>query len=81
MTLNKAIAIRVREILNEKQMTQSKLEEISGIYHSTMNSALNGPTKASNFRTIAIIIKSLGVSLSEFFDSPVFDFKKIDVDA
>ena len=52
MTLNQAFAIRVREILKQKGMTQYKLEKATGIYHSTMTSILNNKTKASNFKAM-----------------------------
>ena len=80
MTLNQAFALRVREILKEKKMTQYKLEQLTGIYHSTMTSILTNKTKASNFKTMAIIIRALGLSINEFFDSPVFDFENLDFD-
>ena len=79
MTLNQAFAIRVREYLKEKNMTQYKLEQSTGIYHSTMTSVLNNKTKASNFKTMALIIRALGVSVSEFFDSPVFSFDELEI--
>lgn len=81
MTINQAFAIRVREYLNEKNMTQYKLEQLTGIYHSTMTSILNNKVRASNFKTMAVIIRELGVSVSEFFDSPVFDFGVMNIDA
>ena len=81
MTINQAFAIRVREYLKEKKMSQYKLEDLTGIYHSTMTNILNNKVKASNFKTMALIIRELGVSVSEFFDSPVFDFEVMDIDA
>lgn len=80
MTLNQAFAKRVRELLKEKKMTQYRLEQDTGLYHSTMNSILNGKTKASNFKTMAVIIRALGKSISEFFDSPVFDLDSLDIE-
>lgn len=80
MTINQAFAIRVREYLKEKNMSQYKLEELTGIYHSTMTNILNNKVKASNFKTMAVIIRELGVSVSEFFNSPVFDFEVMDID-
>lgn len=80
MTLNQAFAIRVREILTEKNMTQYKLEQITGIYHSTMTAILNNKIKASNFKTMALIIRALGKSIAEFFDSSVFDFDNINIE-
>ena len=80
MTLNQAFAIRVREILKEKKLTQYRLEQLTGIYHSTMNAILNNRTKASNFKSIARIIRELGITITEFFDSPVFDFDNLDIE-
>ncbi len=80
MTLNQAFAIRVREILKEKKMTQYRLEQQTGIYHSTMTSILGNKTKASNFKNIALIIRELGISMTDFFDSPVFNFDNIEID-
>ena len=79
-TLNEAFSARVRELLKEKHMTQDRVEQITGIYHSTMNSVMNGKIKASNFKTMALIIRALGVSISEFFDSPLFEFDELDID-
>ena len=80
MTLNKAFSIRVKEILKSKNITQYKLCQQTGIYQSTMNYILHAKTKASNFKTMALIIRELGVSFTEFFDSPVFDFVNLDID-
>ena len=80
MTLNQAFALRVREILEEKKMSITKLEKLTGIYHSSMSAMLNNRIKASNFKTMAKIIKALGLSISEFFDSEVFDFNLVEVE-
>lgn len=80
MTFNQAFAIRVRELLKERHLSQYKLEQYTGICHGTMNAILNNRVKASNFKNIAIIIQELGLSMAEFFDSPVFDFENLDMD-
>ena len=80
MTLNQAFSIRVKQILEEKKMTQYKLEQLTGIYHSTMTSILTGKTKASNFNTMASIISVLGLSISDFFNHKVFDFENLEID-
>ena len=71
MTLNEAFAARVKELLKEKKITQYKLGQRTGLYPST---------KASNFKTMALIIRELGVTISEFFDSPVFDLANLDIE-
>ena len=80
MTLNQAFSIRVKQILKDKKMTQYKLEQLTGIYHSTMTSILTGKTKASNFNTMATIISVLGLSISEFFNDKVFDFENLEIE-
>ncbi|MDE6551284.1 MAG: helix-turn-helix transcriptional regulator [Clostridia bacterium] len=80
MTLNEAFAIRVKEILEEKKITQYKLCQQTGLYPSTMNYILHAKTKASNFKSIALIIRELGITMTEFFDSPVFNFDNLDIE-
>ncbi len=80
MTLNEAFAVRVKEILAEKKITQYKLCQQTGLYPSTMNYILHAKTKASNFKSIALIIRELGITMTEFFDSPVFDFGNLDIE-
>ena len=45
-----------------------------------MTSILGNKTKASNFKNIALIIRELGISMTDFFDSPVFNFDNIEID-
>ena len=79
MKLNKAFALRVKEILKEKKMTQYKLAQATGLYHSTLTDILNCKYQTPNFRNIALIIRELGVTMSEFFDSDLFDFDKLEI--
>ena len=41
---------------------------------------MNNRIKSSNFKTMALIIRELGMSVTEFFDSPIFDFNNLDID-
>lgn len=79
MKLNKAFSLRVREVLKQKGMTQYKLAQETGLYHSTMTDILNCKYETPNFRNMALIIKALGMSMSEFFDSHLFDFNKLEI--
>ncbi len=80
MKLNKAIALRIREILKEKQMTQYKLALKTGLYHSTMTDILNCKYQTPNFKNMALIIKALDMSMAEFFNSKIFDFENLEID-
>lgn len=80
MKLNKAFALRVREILKAKGMTQYKLAQETGLYHSTMTDILNCKYQTPNFKNIALIIRALGMSIPEFFDSDLFDFNTLEIE-
>ncbi|MCH5157435.1 MAG: helix-turn-helix transcriptional regulator [Clostridiales bacterium] len=80
MTLNEAFSKRVREILDERKITVYRLTQMTGIHPTTMDYIMNCRTKHSNFKTMAIIIRELGMSITEFFDSPVFNFENLEID-
>lgn len=80
MKISEVIALRIRQILKQRKMTQYKLEQISGISHNTMINLLNGRYNAANMRTVFIIINSLGMTIKDFFDDPLFDFNQIHTD-
>ena len=79
MKLNKAFALRVRELLKSKKMTQYKLAQETGLYHSTMTDILNCKYETANFTNMALIIRALGVTMAEFFDSSLFDFASLEI--
>lgn len=80
MKLNKAFSLRVREILKMKKMTQYKLAQETGLYHSTMTDILNCKYKTPNFANIVLIIKALDMSMAEFFDCELFDFENLEIE-
>jgi len=80
MELNKAFAKRVKELLKEKDMTQYMLAQDIGMYQSTMSDILNCKYQTPNFKNMALIIRALGVSLAEFFDSPIFNFAMLEIE-
>ncbi len=80
MQLNKVSALRVREVLKQKKMTQYKLGQETGLYHSTVTDILNCKYKTPNFRNIALIIRALDMSMAEFFSSEFFDFETVEIE-
>lgn len=61
MILSEAVAKRVRGILNEKNMTQYRLEQNAGVNHSTMKAFLNGRYKKLQFN-------NCGFNYSQFWN-------------
>ena len=81
MTTSECVSLRIREVLNKKQMTIYKLEQISCISHSTMKALLNNVNNSCNLKTLFLIIQSLEMTVLDFFNSPLFeDLYNIDLD-
>lgn len=80
MTLSEAVAVRVRNLLKERKMTQYRLEQNSGVSHSTMKTFLNGKYKSCNLTTVVLIIRSFGMTVGEFFNDPIFESKDLEVE-
>ena len=81
MTTSECVSLRIREVLNKKQMTIYKLEQISCISHSTMKALLNNVNNSCNLKTLFLIIQSLEMTILDFFNSPLFeDLHNINLD-
>ena len=73
MQLNEAVSTRVKELLSERTMTQYQLYIKSGVPKSSIGNIVNCAYESVKLRVIHEICQGLGISISEFFDSPYFD--------
>lgn len=73
MKLNEAVSLRVRELLQERNMTQYQLFSQSGVPKSTLNNLLNCSYDSVKLRILHEICQGFQISLTEFFQSPLFD--------
>ena len=72
METREAIAVRIKELCNEKGMTMYRLSALSGVPHTTLISIINGDSKNPGIMTIKKLSDAFGISLSEFFSSKLF---------
>ncbi len=79
MTSNDAVRERIFMLLKEKNMTQYRLEQESGIQHGSMQCIMNGRNKNVTLNTLILISKGFNISLSEFLDHELFDYKNFDL--
>ena len=61
--------MRIREIREEKKMTQEELENKSGISRQTISAIENGKTKDVKSGTLIAIAEALGTTLDDIFIS------------
>lgn len=80
MNLNKAFAIRVSELLNEKKMSKYQLEKKTGLSHSALRYIFNETNADVKLSTVAKVVYAFDMTFEQFFNSSVFDFSRLDFD-
>ncbi|MBP3329878.1 MAG: helix-turn-helix transcriptional regulator [Clostridia bacterium] len=73
MHLNEAVAKRIKELCNERNMTQYNLSMKSGVPQSTLSTIMSCSFPSMKVRIIYEICEGLEISMKDFFDSPIFD--------
>lgn len=79
MILNssQAVALRILELLQEKQMTQYDLFKKSGVPEPTISALVRRLHKTSKLSTLIQVCNGFGISLQEFFTAPYFNDKEL----
>ena len=80
MTVNDAVAKRVSRLLREKDMSQYRLEQESGIQHGSMQCIMNGRNKTVTLSTVIMLAKGFNMSLTEFLDDEIFNLENLDIE-
>ena len=80
MTVNTAVSLRIKELLKQKGISQYRLEIDSNIPHSRMDFIVKNRIKTCTFKTVMQISNGFKMTLSEFIDSPYFDYSKLDLE-
>ncbi len=73
MTLAEAVAVRLKKILKNKGYTQYYLYKQGGVPRSTVNNVIRASKGAARLETLYQISSTLGITLQEFFDDPIFE--------
>lgn len=70
--VNRAVALRITQLLKERNMTQYRLAMNSGLTHSTLKNIIHETVKDNLLSTIILIATGFNMTVSEFLDSPLF---------
>ena len=73
MNTKQAVAKRIVELCNERNIAMNALANIAGVSPSTVYSMLNEKSQNPGVVSIKKLCDGLEISLREFFDSPIFD--------
>ena len=71
-SVNRAVALRISQLLKEKNMTQYRLAMNSGITHSTLKNIIHETVKDNLLSTVILIATGFNMTVSEFLDNPLF---------
>ena len=80
MTLNKAFAMRISNLLIKNNMSKYRLEKESGLSHSALRYIFNEINNDVKFSTICKVVGAFNMTLEEFFDDDLFKLKHLDFD-
>lgn len=73
MNTKEAVARRIIELCNEKNIAINALANLSGVAPSTLYSILNEKSRNPGVVSIKKLCDGLEISVRQFFDSPIFD--------
>lgn len=73
MKLNLAVSLRLAELIRQNDMTQYQLYMRSGVPKSTICNIINCSYDSVKLRVVHELCQGLGISLSDFFNSPLFN--------
>lgn len=72
MDISKAVATRILELCNAKNISVNKICTISGVTQSTVNDIVNCKSKNIGIITIKKLCDGFEISITDFFDTPYF---------
>lgn len=78
MKLNQAVSLRLQELLAERGMTQYQLFTKSGVPKTTIHNLIQCSYDSVKLRIIHELCQGFGISISEFFQSPLFEEINLD---
>lgn len=78
-TINQALALRIEELLKEKNITRYRLAMNSGVTHSTLKNILHKTVKDNLLSTTILIAGGFDMTVSEFLDSPLFAEENLNI--
>lgn len=79
-TLNEVVVERLFKYMRERDLTQYKLSQLSGVPFPTIKSIFQKRTRGITLKTIILICNGLNISASEFLNDGSFSFENLDLE-
>ena len=78
MKANKAVALRITQLLNKNKMTQYQLAKKMGVNRTTLGHIMREETTTILFNTLLRIADAFEMSIAEFLDDELFSRENIE---
>lgn len=72
LTLSEAVSLRLCELMEERNLTQYRLYKLTGVAQTTIGDIRLQRNKTVSLLVIYQLTQGLGISVYDFFDSPLF---------
>lgn len=73
MDFSNLIALKIQELMEEKNLNVSQLSKLTGIYRSTLTMFLKRQNRTIRLENLLYICEAFDLKLSEFFSDERFD--------
>lgn len=81
MLLNEAIKLRIENLIKDKNKnSRYELSCDAGLNPSSLNDFFRSKISYPRIDTLYLICESLGITLEEFFNDPIFNIENIEVE-
>ena len=80
MNVNKAVALRISELLLQKGMTLYRLERNSGLSHSRLGCIMGEKNKTVTLATLYKLARGFDMTIYEFLDDDLFRSEELELD-
>lgn len=76
--LRKAVAKRLIELMEQRNLSLNGLARLAAVPPSTLKNIIYGKSKNPGVVTLKLLCDGMGISITEFFDSPLFSELEIE---
>lgn len=76
--MREAVAIRLIELMEQRNLSLNGLARLAAVPPSTLKNIIYGKSKNPGVVTLKLLCDGMGISITEFFDSPLFSELEIE---
>ena len=76
--LREAVAKRLIELMEQRNLSLNGLALLAAVPPSTLKNIIYGKSKNPGVVTLKLLCDGMGISITEFFDSPLFSELEIE---